>query len=149
MQGLRERLDLEELALLGKMLDERPDPLGGRSTTEFLAESLLRVRGKDGRMYPLQANKVQREFERTRGNGNIVLKARQMGLTTWVAGRFLLKTVTQPGTLTLQVAHTRESAEEILRIVHRFVEHLPPGLREGALKPSKSNVKQLVFPAID
>ena len=72
-----------------------------------------------------------------------------MGMTTWVAGRFLLKTITKPGTLTLQVAHTQESAEEILRIVHRFVEHLPPGLRMGALKTSKSSVRQIVFPEID
>ncbi len=115
----------------------------------FLAESLLRIRGKDGQLRPLRANAVQREFERRRGTGNIVLKARQMGLTTWVAGRFLLKTITQPGTLTLQVAHTQESAEEILRIVHRFVEHLPVGLRMGALRTARSNVRQIVFPEID
>ena len=116
---------------------------------EFLAESVLKVRGKNGKLHPLKANAVQREFERRRGAGNIVLKARQMGLTTWVAGRFLLKTITRPGTLTLQVAQTQESAEEILRIVHRFVEHLPPGLRAGALRQSRSNVQQLVFPEID
>jgi hypothetical protein len=143
------QLDLRELELLGKMLDRQPERLAGKSTAVFLAESLLRVRGKDGRLHPLTANAVQREFERRRGVGNIVLKARQMGLTTWVAGRFLLKTITQPGTLTLQVAHTQQSAEEILRIVHRFVEHLPAGLRAGALKTSKASVRQIVFPAID
>ncbi len=89
------------------------------------------------------------KFERRRGTGNIVLKARQMGLTTWVAGRFLLKTICHPGTLTLLVAHTQGSAEEILGIVHRFVEHLPPGLTVGALKTAKSNVRQIVFPEID
>ena len=41
-----------------------------------------------------------------RGKRNIVLKARQMGLTTWAAARFFLKTITRPGTLTLEVAHT-------------------------------------------
>ena len=55
-----------------------------------------------------------------------------MGLTTWVAARFFLKTITQPGTLTLEVAHTQEAAEEIFRIVHRFLDWLPEGLREGA-----------------
>ena len=131
------------------MLDRSPEGPEGKTTAMFLAESLLRVRGKDGRLRPLKANAVQREYERRRGVRNIVLKARQIGLTTWVAGRFLLKTITQPGTLTLQVAHTQGSAEEILRIVHRFVEHLPPGLRAGALKTSKSSVRQIVFPAID
>jgi len=144
-----ERFDLQELELLGKMLDRPQRRLGGTSVGIFLAESLLRIRSKDGRLHRLRANGAQREFERRRGAGNIILKARQMGLTTWIAGRFLLKTITQPGTLTLQVAHTRESAEEILGIVHRFVEHLPLGLRVGLLKTSKSSVRQIVFPKID
>ena len=97
-----------------------------------LAEQLLVVRTRDGRPGKLKANAVQRAFEKKRGQRNIVLKARQMGLTTWVAARFFLKTITQPGTLTLEVAHTQEAAEEIFRIVHRFVDWLPDGLRERA-----------------
>ena len=141
--------DRRELESLGKLLDWRYGGFEGRTVGEFLAETLLKVRGKDGRLYALKGNAAQRAFERRRGAGNIVLKARQMGMTTWVAGRFLLKTITRPGTLTLQVAHTQESAEEILGIVHRFVEHLPAGLRAGALKRSKSSVRQIVFPEID
>jgi len=78
-----------------------------------------------------------------------VLKARQMGLTTWAAARFFLKTITHPGTLTLEVAHTQESAEEIFRIVHRFLDWLPENLREGTLRTSRANVRQIVFPEMD
>ena len=145
----RKRLDLRELELLGEILEGRPRLLKGRSTLQFLAEALLKVRGKDGKLHRLRPNAAQREFERRRGQANIVLKARQMGLTTWVAGRFLLKTITRPGTLTLLVAHTQESAEEILGIVHRFVEHLPKGVKTGALRTSNWNSRQIVFPEID
>jgi len=51
--------------------------------------------------------------------------------------------------LTVQVAHTQEAAEEIFRMVHRFVENLPQDLKSGALKRSKSNRRQLVFPELD
>ena len=145
----RRQLDLAELEMLGRMLEHRPALLRGRNTVEFLAEAVLKVRGKDGQVHRLRANAVQRAFERRRGEKNIVLKARQMGLTTWVAGRFLLKTVTRPGTLTLLVAHTQDAAEDIFRIVHRFVDRLPAGLKAGALKPSRSSVRQIVFPEID
>jgi hypothetical protein len=114
-----------------------------------LAEQLLRVRTREGRTAPLRANAAQRAFERRRGERNIVLKARQMGLTTWAAARFFLKTITQPGTLTLEVAHTQEAAEEIFRIVHRFLDWLPDELREGPLRTSQANVRQIVFPEID
>ena len=114
-----------------------------------LAEQLLLVRTREGWTAPLKANRAQCAFERRRGERNIVLKARQIGLTTWAAARFFLKTITHPGTLTLQVAHTQEAAEEIFRIVHRFVDWLPEELREGPLRTSRVNVRQIVFPKID
>jgi hypothetical protein len=115
----------------------------------WLAEKLLRVRTRAGRPARLRANAVQRAFEHRRGERNIVLKARQLGLTTWTAARFFLKTITHPGTLTLQVAHTQEAAEEIFQIVHRFVDWLPEAIREGTLKTSRTNVRQIVFAEID
>ena len=131
------------------MLDQRPARLRGRTVGMVLAEDLLLVRTREGRPAPLEANAAQRAFERRRGQRNIVLKARQMGLTTWAAARFFLRTITQPGTLTLEVAHSQESAEEIFRIVHRFVDWLPEGLREGPLRTSRANVRQIVFPEMD
>ena len=47
------------------------------------------------------------------------------------------------------MAHTREAAEEIFRIVHRFVDSLPGEMRKGLLKTSRSNVRQIVFPELD
>jgi hypothetical protein len=144
-----EELDCGDLECLGKALDQHPKSLRGPTMGIALAERLLVVRTREGRPGKLQANKVQRAFENKRGQRNIVLKARQMGLTTWVAARFFLKTITQPGTLTLEVAHTQEAAEEIFRIVHRFLDWLPDGLREGPLKTGRANVRQIVFPEMD
>jgi hypothetical protein len=138
-----------ELIRYGKILNRRPASLGGRTVAMALAEQLLMVRARSGQTAPLRANEVQSAFEEHRGRHNIVLKARQMGLTTWAAARFFLKTITRPGTLTLEVAHTVESAEEIFRIVHRFLDWLPQGLREGPLRTSRANVRQIAFPALD
>ncbi len=72
-----------------------------------------------------------------------------MGISTWISGRLFLKTATKPGTLTVQVAHTQEAAESLFRMVHRFVDCLPRGLRQGALRTSKASVRQIVFPRLD
>jgi hypothetical protein len=142
-------MDREELERFGRILDTRPVSLRWRTVGMELAEKLLHVRTREGCTAPLRANAVQRAFERRRGERNIVLKARQMGMTTWVAARFFLKTITHPGTLTLQVAHTKEAAEEIFGIVHRFVDYLPEALRAGPLQISRANVRQIVFPELD
>jgi hypothetical protein len=139
----------EELEWFGKALDKRPRSLGGQTLGTALTGRLLLVRTREGWTAPLRANAAQRAFERNRGQWNIVLKARQIGITTWTAARFFLRTITRPGTLTLQVAHTREAAEEIFRIVHRFVDWLPRELREGPLKTGRANVRQIVFPRMD
>ncbi|HEX4065139.1 MAG TPA: terminase [Acidobacteriaceae bacterium] len=102
-----------------------------------------------GTRVPLIANKAQERYEQNRLQSNIVLKARQLGITTWIAGRFFLKTITHPGTLTVQVAHTQEAAESIFRIVHRFLRWLPPSLCRGALKTSQVSARQIVFPGMD
>jgi len=134
---------------LGRRLEARLPKLGGITIGEELAERYLRVRGREGREIPLVANAVQQEFERRRGRQNIVLKARQMGVTSWVAGRFFLKTVMARGVLTVQVAQTREAAEAIFRIVQRFWECLPEGLREGELRRSIANAGRMCFPELD
>ena len=143
------RLHMEDLVALGNMFDKRSPLLHGEMMSIALARSLLKVRTREGRPEPLYVNAVQRAFEERHGQRNIVLKARQMGLTTWSAARLFLKTITHPGTLTLEVAQTQEAAEDIFRIVHRFVNHLPERVRMGALRTAQSNVKQIVFPAID
>jgi hypothetical protein len=142
-------LDTEELRRLGTVLDQRFESLGGRTTGIFLSEALLKIRDRKGGRIALVPNRVQLEYERRRASKNIVLKARQMGISTWIAGQFLLKTVTRPGTMTVQVAHTHDAAEAIFRIVHRFVESLPAGLRSGALRTSRASARQIVFPALD
>ncbi len=116
---------------------------------ELMMARQLKVRDKRGKLRPLFLNRAQKDYARRCSKRNIVLKARQLGVTTYVAARFFNHTITHPGTLSVQVAHDQQSAEEIFRIVHRFVENLPAPLRKGALRTSRANVRQIVFPCLD
>lgn len=135
--------ETKRLLQIGEAFGRDPD------ATAVAAKRWLRVRNRDGWTKPLIANAVQRQFEAKRGRLNIVLKARQMGMTTWVSAYFFLRTVTRPGVLTVQVAQDREAAESIFRIVQRMWENLPADLREGPLRRSRANVGQMVFPVLD
>jgi len=135
----------------------RPDQRAGHgkesreaaTVREHLIYRLLKIRGKNGSLRNLLLNRAQQDLERSSAKRNIVLKARQLGVTTYVAARFFISTISREGTLSVQVAHDQRSAEEIFRIVHRFLDNLPEQLRQGALVTSRANVRQIVFPMLD
>ena len=113
----------------------------------------LFIRTKVGARGRIALNLAQREYSRVclreKSKRNIVLKARQMGMTTYIAARTFAQVVTHPGSVAMLVAHDREAAEEIFRIVHRFWDNFDPKWRKGALKTSHSSARELVFPRLD
>ena len=138
--------DLRLVEQFGGHLDEGNE----EKVRDVLIRSLLKIRVKKGGVHYFKLNRAQKEYSRTCSKRNIILKARQIGITTYVAARFFLQTITRPGTLTVQVAHTEESAQAIFNIVHRFWENLPNSrVRRGALIKSRSNIRQIVFPRLD
>jgi hypothetical protein len=143
------RTELEYWLEMGRKLDERPKGWDWARYSVGLAGKLLQIRDREGKVRALRANAAQRAFEERRGKQNIVLKARQMGMTSWVAGRFFLKTITKRGVLTVQVAQTREAAEGIFRMVQRFWEGLPDDAQEGPLRRSIANAGRMCFPELD
>jgi hypothetical protein len=138
--------DLYLLQQLGPFLDQQ---VGEQTVRDQLISGLLKIRPKKGGSTWLRLNRAQREYSEKCSRQNIVLKARQLGITTYVAARYFLQTITRPGTLTVQVAHSQESAEAIFNIVQRFWENLPKAMLKGALVKSRSNVRQIVFPRLD
>jgi hypothetical protein len=149
-EGRQERrtveVDLYLLQQFGPFLDQR---IGEETVRDQLITRLLKIRPKTGGRRWLRLNRAQGEYSRRCSKQNIVLKARQVGITTYIAARYFVQTITRPGTLTVQVAHSPESAEAIFNIVQRFWENLPKATLKGALVKSRSNVRQIVFPWLD
>jgi hypothetical protein len=148
---------LELLLRLGKRLDHRHETYllegaeaeGPQQFRDLLIARFLKVRSKEKGLVWLRPNRAQRAYAKTCTKRNIVLKARQLGMTTYIAARYFVQTITQPGTMTVQVAHTQESAEEIFKIVHRFLENLPEAMQRRVLRTSHANIRQIVFPRLD
>jgi len=138
--------DLDFLKQCGTVLDHR---ISAGTVRDWLISRMLKIRLKGKGNGWLKLNRAQQEYSARCGQKNIVLKARQLGVTTYVAARFFIQAITRPGTLTVQVAHTEESAQAIFAIVRRFWENLPKELQRGVLRTSRSNVRQLVFPELD
>jgi hypothetical protein len=146
----------EYLERLGKNLDElRKGLRPGREDTErdCFIEEFLKIRTKTANRACFRLNRAQEEYSwecwKRKAKKNVVLKARQVGITTYIAARFFTQTISQPGTLSMQVTQDRQSAEDVFRIVRRFWENLPDEARGGYLRTSYRNARQLVFPHLD
>lgn len=115
---------------------------------DVLPKGLLKVRARNGSLGQLCANTVQQQYARKRRQRNIIVKARQVGMTTYIAARYFLCTLLRPGTVTLQVAHTQESAQQIFRIVRRFYETLQMDLQRKVIT-DRATLRELAFAETD
>jgi hypothetical protein len=142
---------LDQPAEFQRALREEIEPgrIWQRTERDGFIEGLLKIRTKNSKQTFFRLNRAQREYSFRCSNQNVVLKARQVGITTYIAARFFVQTITQRGTMSMQVTQDRESAEDIFRIVRRFWENLPDEARKGCLRTSHKNARQLVFPGLD
>jgi hypothetical protein len=120
----------------------------------YFAEQLLKIRPKEGGVSPLVTNTAQRELHRcleeqkakTGKVRAIVLKARQMGISTYIAARFYKRTIQSPGLRTIIIAHEKPASNNLFKMVKRFNDHMPNDLRPSV---GVSNAQELIFDKID
>jgi hypothetical protein len=121
---------------------------------EFYAGEYLRIRTKQGPLASFQFNPAQRELHRrieeqkakTGKVRVIVLKARQLGISTYVAARFYKSTTSNPGLRTQIIAHEKAATRNLFNLVKRFHENTPADVRQSV---GTSNADELVFDTID
>jgi hypothetical protein len=125
-----------------------------QSDLPYFAEQTLKIRPKAGGLVPFKFNPVQLKLheiiEEQRAKTGmvriVVLKARQEGVSTYVAGRYYHKTIRIPGYLTAIVAHEKPAVRNLFGLVKRMHDHMPDDMRPVT---GASNAEELKFANID
>jgi hypothetical protein len=120
----------------------------------YFAEQYLKIRPKAGSLVPFTFNAAQVELHRrleeqkaTTGKVRaIVLKARQMGISTYIAARYYRRTVSNEGLRTIIIGHEKRASTNLFQLVKRFHEHMPEDIRPST---GTSNAEELIFDKID
>lgn len=115
------------------------------------AQNVLRIVSKDAKLIPFTLNtaqqyvhdKIEEQLAETGRVRAIVLKARQEGVSTYVAGRFFRRTQTRPFQRALVVADIEERAGALFNIYDRFDTNLDPGMRP--MKRSSKQSRLLIY----
>ena len=92
-----------------------------RTRSGYFAEHALKLRSKIGPLEPFILNDAQRKLhglieEQKAKTGRVrvvVLKARQLGITSYVAARYFHRTVHRPGLRTFILGHERRARAQI------------------------------------
>jgi len=121
-----------------------------KNDKKFYIENFLKIRNKKSKLVPFKINAAQQQFldlidENTRENKPhryIILKARQMGISTVCEGYIFRDTATREYVNSLIIAHEDKATQTLFNMSKLFYDELP-----AALKPMKkySNEKALVF----
>lgn len=118
-------------------------------TAQEFIEDNYKIKDKSGNLIHLKFNHAQQEVYDTikKDYGQkpvrlIILKARQLGISTFSEAMMTYLTTNQPNTDAVILAHINESASKIYEMTQLFISELPDGLKP---KQKYSNRKMLMF----
>jgi hypothetical protein len=123
-----------------------------RDDLELHCETCMFVKDKGGRRVPVLWNmaqkyihaRIQEQLAKTGKVRAIILKGRQQGASTYIAGRYYGRASINPGIGAFIVAHEQKATDNLFSMVKRYHDNNP-------LAPSTSatNAKELVFGELD
>jgi hypothetical protein len=134
--------ELEQLEFLSKLKGEYPE----------YARLCLKIKTKAGSISSFQFNKAQlyahHMMEKQRAETGkvraLILKARQQGFSTYVAGRFYWKASLNHGVSVFILTHEQAATDNLFNMVARYHLHSPLKPHTGA-----ANAKELLFDKLD
>lgn len=116
----------------------------------YRCETLYKIRPKTGGAVPFKLNFAQKylhdrleDMRKKKGRVRaVILKARQQGVSTYVAARFFDKVIFNGGLKAFILAHREDATNNLYSLVERYYQNLPEELKRLKLE---DNAKRLVF----
>ena len=138
------------MSWLDMLLNEGERAARLRSDLPYFAEHCLKLRPKAGSLTAFIFNPAQLELHRkieeqkakTGKVRVIILKARQLGISTYLSARFFHRCLFEPGLRTFILGHERRASTNLFEMVKRMYEHLPEDVRPAT---GTFNAETLLF----
>jgi hypothetical protein len=107
------------------------------SDTPFYAQTCLKIVDKDENLVPFRPNAAQLAFdavlEKQRAAGQpmraIVLKARQVGMSTWIQGKLIQRATQRANHSAFVVAHDTKTGMKLYRMAEKMYGNLPDEIK--------------------
>lgn len=121
---------------------------------EHYAPRCLRIRTKAGEVHAFQLNasqryvheRLQEQMKRTGKVRALVLKGRQVGISTYISGRLYWRTTHTFGQRAFILAHLDDASQNLFDMARRYHDNCPPLVKP---QTGKANAKELSFSVLD
>lgn len=112
----------------------------------MFARKFLKIQDKNKLLTPFQWNTAQADFHANRTGRDLILKARQLGFSTYVQGEMFRRTVTGTRT-TITLSHDADTTAKLRLMADRFYEHC----RFNNIQPQRkyANASLTTYPEFD
>lgn len=129
-------------------MEKREELLNRLRDPKFYLENFSKIKGKTPGLVTFKLKEVQKHLFNALNTYNRIIsnKARQLGLSTAVAGYFYHNTIMNPGTNTALIGYNSDLTAELLEKVKLFYKTTPAEIRPSIHYNSKYEIS---FPKID
>lgn len=138
---LQAYLTPQELEEIDRLTDLQTIDVASLDFETFCAEYLI-IQDKDGELAPLELNAVQRDLITHLTGHDLILKARQKGVSTVIQAWFYFQIV-QGNARTSTLCHEDDLTQELRDMADRFHEHIPEAIRP---RRKYANAKVTTYP---
>ncbi|MGH9858319.1 MAG: hypothetical protein ACRD4B_10790, partial [Acidobacteriota bacterium] len=112
------------------------------SPERLVIESMFMIVDKDGNDVPFILNREQAILDALLSNRDRVPKARQLGISSYVLARFLVRCLTKRNTRAVVISHDEKSTQKMLDRVYYYIANL----RGPQPVIKNSNRNEITFP---
>ena len=115
-------------------------------SSELFSSTFLKILDKEKRLVPFRYNKAQKDFHNNRTGRDLILKARQLGFSTYVQAELFRRTVTETRT-TITLAHDGDTTAKLRLMADRFYDNC----KFGDIQPLRkyANASLTTYPEFD
>ena len=109
-----------------------------------LIQTLFKIDDKEGNIVPFKFNHVQRYFNENKGHRNIILKSRQMGISSSILADMAADCIIIPHTYCAVVSHETKATQRLLDRVQFYYESMDePKPKAGADSRSEKTFPEM------
>lgn len=111
------------------------------SSPELWCKHFLKITDKQGKLVPFEFNKQQRDLVQGLEKYNIVLKSRQLGITSVACALSLYYCHTQPNITCLLMSYSQDSARGIFAKLKDLWQNIPDCIRQKDIANNRSELR--------